>query len=403
MMKVKYDGWLVFSDSGTAYRSWVFTEAVPELEAEKGDHLFDHGPGDEDERLEVRKDPKTATFFDMEEVTEHAFGGSALPPWTPPRPGERMIEKALKGVSEEIKTFRTDLRMAFEQLGREKTAESKTGSQQKPSTPTKENRYLRLKFDGEYDNGDHYKDFELLVDVPEIPADRSDVEPRHAIKGDVLRERYDDESTPFELRRNSKRIGDPEWWQVRHLFAGLKDGVEEDAEPDPPPVLRLLGDCKHIRGAYLVTHDIPEVEIREGDLLVHAWSPENFPDMRGCVRYLSIEDYAKLKAAAFDSYRETFVPLVGRDLQRRSGTLGNTQQLPEYQWNQENLYEFLKMPQKWGKRLKVWHSRLAVVRALARSPVSVPIEASSDEVALFDLITDSGGRMPTDGEEVANG
>lgn len=31
------------------------------------------------------------------------------------------------------------------------------------------------------------------------------------------------------------------------------------------------------------------------------------------------------------------------------------------------------------------------------SPVSEPIEAPSDEVALFDLITDSGGRMPLAG------
>ena len=401
-MTVDYDGWLVFSDIGAAYRQWVFTEAVPELKAKKGDHLLDHGPKDGDERFEVRKGSKGVAFFDVEEVTEHAFCGFALPPWTPPRPGERMVKKALQGVSEEIKAFRTDLRMAFERLGREKIAE-KTSPKQHPTSATKENAYLRLKFDGEYDNGDQYKDFELLVDVPEIPVTRSDAEPRHVIKGDVLRERYGDELAPFELRRDSKRIGDPEWWQVRHLFVGLKDGVGEDTEPEPPPALRLLGDCERIHGAYLVIRDIPEVEIQEGDLVVHALSPENFPDMRGCVRYLSIEDYAKLKAAAFDSYRETFVPLVGEDLKCRSGlleTYGSHRSMrPENQWESESLYEFLETRQRWGKRLKVWYSRLAVVRPLRRSPVGVPIEASTDEAALFDLITDSGGRMPTEDDD----
>ena len=48
----------------------------------------------------------------------------------------------------------------------------------------------------------------MLVDVPEIPVTRvSDAKAMHAIKGDVLREDDDDELTPFELRRNGKRIG----------------------------------------------------------------------------------------------------------------------------------------------------------------------------------------------------
>ena len=39
---------------------------------------------------------------------------------------------------------------------------------------------------------------------------------------------------------------------------------------------------------------------------------------------------------------------------------------------------------------------LVAIGSRHRSPVSTPIEASSDEVALFDLITDSGGRMPSE-------
>ena len=55
---------------------------------------------------------------------------------------------------------------------------------------------------------------------------------------------------------------------------------------------------------------------------------------------------------------------------------------PENQWQMEDLYKFLRFPQKWGKRLKVWHSRLAAVRS-ARSPVGEPIAATSDDAALF--------------------
>ncbi len=66
---------------------------------------------------------------------------------------------------------------------------------------------------------------------------------------------------------------------------------------------------------------------------------------------------------------------------------------PENQWTCERLYKFLASRQGWGKRLKVWHSHLAVVRS-SRSPVGEPIAASSDESALFELIYSTGGRMP---------
>jgi hypothetical protein len=68
-----------------------------------------------------------------------------------------------------------------------------------------------------------YLEYELLVDAPEVPATRSvSASPRHAIAGDVLL-LQDDDLTPVQLRRGGRRIGDPEWWQVRHLFDGLAD------------------------------------------------------------------------------------------------------------------------------------------------------------------------------------
>ena len=59
---------------------------------------------------------------------------------------------------------------------------------QPPSKKATETRYLRLKFDGQYDNGDPYRDYELLVNEPLIPTTRTQVEgPRQAIKGDLIR------------------------------------------------------------------------------------------------------------------------------------------------------------------------------------------------------------------------
>ena len=124
----------------------------------------------------------------------------------------------------------------------------------------------------------------------------------------------------------------------------------------------------------------------------------DFPEMHGTVRYLSMDDYAALKAATFDSYRETFIPLTEHDRRRRFGLVDNSHtrkwhMWPENQWQMENLYKLLRSPQKWGKRLKVWHSRLAAGRS-ARSPVGEPIAATSDDAALFELIYSTGGRMP---------
>ena len=255
-------------------------------------------------------------------------------------------------------------------------------TEEKRETTATENRYLRLKFDGQYNSGDPFKDFELLADAPEIPVTRlSDVTPRHAIRGDVLREEYDDQLTPFQLRRDGKRIGDPEWWQVRHLFVGLKEGVPKgDVAEEIPPhhrqALQLLGGSKRCLGAYVVERDVPEVAIEVGDLIVHAWKPDSFPEMGGRVRWLSMDDYSTLRAATLDSYGATFTFLTG-----------------VYEWDPDALHRFLTHPGKWGKKLKVWHSRLAVVRS-RRSPVGEPLEATSDAAALFELIHSTGGKMP---------
>lgn len=108
---------------------------------------------------------------------------------------------------------------------------------------TKENAWLRLKGEYEYNNGTPYVEYLLLRDAPHIPATRSSANPRHGIAGDVIRVEDDDELTPFELRRNGKCIGDPEWWMVRDLFDGLPSPLDTWApeEAKAPTGRGLLG------------------------------------------------------------------------------------------------------------------------------------------------------------------
>jgi hypothetical protein len=103
-----------------------------------------------------------------------------------------------------------------------------------------ENGYLRLKGDYEYNNGTPYREYVLLRDVPAIPATRIDVSPHHAIAGDVIRCDDDDELTPFELLRNGKRIGDPEWWMLRDLFDGLPSPLDTWAPKEEATTARGL-------------------------------------------------------------------------------------------------------------------------------------------------------------------
>ena len=277
MSQTKYLGYGRYENTGQFYRVWQFTEAVPELKALKGNELIDNGP-----RAERRFSVWDGTHKHRPEAETvlKCFPFVKNLPWRPPREGEGALTKAIEGLNSHLASLNGHL--ARQTLAEKTLEEMKAtlenvhqGENPKPPSTT-ENRYLRLKFDGKYDNGDPYKDFELLADAPEIPADRSDVEPRHAIKGDVLRERYDDELTPFELRRNGKRIGDPEWWQVRHLFIGLHEGQEgespepETADPGLEALLTLIPWCWRFTDTYEVTEAIEGTLVRKGDFLLKA-------------------------------------------------------------------------------------------------------------------------------------
>ena len=384
MSSLKYLGWLRFTNTGSAYRKWQFEKDVPELEAKKGWVLLDYGPQGEGSRFQVRS-AKDKWWWDAEDVYEWNSLLKDLR-WNPPREGEEKIAKAIDYVATQLESLVATMKLkgkaerTLDDI--QSTLDRSTTSNREPEPTSTENRYLRLKFDGQYDNGDPYQDYELLLDAPMVPATRTRLVegPRHAIKGDLIR--VIDDGDRFSLRRGNKRIGSPEWWQLKELFVGIsvrgETKEEEDTADEMPPhhkrALALLGEGRCMC-AHVLERDVPEIRLEVGDLIVHTWSPP-FPEMGGRVRYLTMDDYARLRAATVDSFDETFTLLAKL-----------------YDFGADDLYKFLGSPGKWGKKLKVWHSRLAVVRS-SRSPVGEPIAASSDDAALFELIYSTGGKMP---------
>lgn len=86
---IKWIGYGRYTNTGSRFRRWEITEAIKELEAERGDALYDHGPerGDGGRRFVVeyrsREKPWPQLFVDEETVTKTLFEGH-LPVWDPP-------------------------------------------------------------------------------------------------------------------------------------------------------------------------------------------------------------------------------------------------------------------------------------------------------------------------------
>lgn len=82
---IAWKGWARYSNTGTRYRKWVFTEHVEALDARIGDELHDQGPNEKGSRFAV--DPRARggkwTWWKAEKVEEVVFQGN-LPEWDPP-------------------------------------------------------------------------------------------------------------------------------------------------------------------------------------------------------------------------------------------------------------------------------------------------------------------------------
>ncbi len=375
-MKVKYEGWLRFQDSGSPYRWWTFEEAVEGLEAQAGDKLLDEGPDDEPEsRFNVRRGRKVLRRFSLEEV-EEALGWSAGP-WRPPREDHVALTEKLGELTDAVRDLSGTVRA---HSNAKKTLEDvrKMVEPKPPEPPARANAYLRLKGEHQYSSGDPFTDWELLVDVPQIRATRTQgANPMHAAKGDILREEPGDALTPFELRRGNVRIADPEWWQVRHLFGGLReDPAPVSRHSKPGDLSQRLNRCiphtAEVRhSAWMATQAIPEAGIRPGDFLVQLH--------RGTL--------TKQDAAAI---RRPFARVPRRAFQALLENIEGLEMVRQGDWSHD-LATYLN--HKRARRGRDGTSPLIIFRELV-APVSEPIRATSDDAAIFELILSTGCGMP---------
>ncbi len=396
---VKYLGWFLWTDTGDPYRKWSFESAVEQLGAATGDYLYDYGPEYGDKRFDVRGPDAAArkSRFALEAV-EGALNGK-LPRWKPPSEASLRMTDAIKSLSSAM----GDVVRAIDRAGADRKALAAIknvvdGTRTPGKPPVKsetQNKYLRLKGDFKYDNGNAYVEWEFLVDVPEIPVTRlQGASPMHAAKGDVLREDDDDELTPFELRRDGRRIGDPEWWQVRHLFAGIKNDsdVSERNVALSPTVAYLRSLVPHrvwsaigrdhfgyvgLHAALLARASVPGTPILKGDIVLQLSGPGNRepPGLRG--------QRIRVPRQCLATVADHLTSLTALEMAGSRGV---------WQHTLEKLEANLRARQK--PAWKDATSPLLVVRSLV-GPISEPILATSDDAALFELLARVGGRMPT--------
>jgi hypothetical protein len=277
--KLTYAGWRIYHDCGDVYRHWTFREPHAATGAAKGDSLDDMGPGANRRRFRIRAhadDWKVIEGYNTQDEVNAALGVTLAPwPRRPPRDDEVRTLESLRAIAKKIEELASATRQA--------SAGSRTLADVRKAAPDaqQQNEHLKLVREDTYRGGEAYRDWELLRDAPGI----------RALKGDILREEDDGDLTPFCLKRAGRDIGSPEWWQVRHLFAGLETWsggkVECDAEPEPAPAVddpavRKLrrampysgpaGDASR-RPSYIAleaTAAIPAAGIVAGDLLMYS-------------------------------------------------------------------------------------------------------------------------------------
>lgn len=249
-----------------------------------------------------------------------------------------------------------------------------------PAPGAKGNQFLRLVREDTYRGGEPFTDWEFLVDVPEITVRVGVPGKPHAEKGDVLREEEDDGVTPFRLKRGGKEIGSPEWWQVRHLFVGLREGAEGMTTPpdsdaraprtgeDATDRLRAAAGKAYML-AVRATEAIPEAGITPGDFLVMAWR-RRCPELR---RLMVVRQIPRTAFAAIGEAQGLRMVATARD------DMG---------------LEYLRRHARMGKKGTHDHTSCLFVVRPRQSAVSAPIQATTAAGALFELLHQVGGKMP---------
>ncbi|GMV08004.1 MAG: hypothetical protein AMXMBFR53_42790 [Gemmatimonadota bacterium] len=147
--------------------------------------------------------------------------------------------------------------------------------------------------------------------------------------------------------------------------------------------------------AHVATGDIPGTMIRAGDVVVLDATEGEDPGKwvrQGCVwQRLPCSELDALHRAMEATYAADYTAFFERPWALLPVMDGDW--LLEYLADPDGewLQEYIGLPVASGGG-----SRVIVVRPL-RSPVSQPVEATTDDGALFELLAQVGGRMPSEG------
>jgi hypothetical protein len=132
----------------------------------------------------------------------------------------------------------------------------------------------------------------------------------------------------------------------------------------------------HLPDVVLVERDVPGAGLRAGDLILP-------PEEDALTLYC---DLPAVPGRAWTLPREAHSPL--RDAHRSRGVLRSLTP-----WWHGYLMRKVEDARQWGRGGPRWTPRLRVWRAL-NSGVSEPVRASSDDAAIFELLSSVGCRMP---------
>lgn len=312
---------------------------------------------------------------------------------------------------------------------------------------------LKLKVEVEYSSGERFRVYEFTQDCPEIRASRAGECPMHAVAGDELWTREDD-LTPYMLKRAGQTIGHPEYWVVAPYLpvAQVKPSPRPSAAAGILDAIRLRFEGEDVCGWMLTktTECYPwgvfergtlfsqvageYYERRPGGDTVRSYVAKHF--VRAHETAIHPERSAALSNISFDGHFRgrvffAYEPIAGTNID--SGDLillrrdldgltirgrvtpltrGDYEQIKAYlsgnpsdppadispfgavDYYFHSLERYFGDRRRWGLRAKPWQPRAFVVKPMLPERTE-PIEAASDAAAIFELLSQVGGRMPT--------
>lgn len=193
-----------------------------------------------------------------------------------------------------------------------------------------------------------------------------------------------------------KADGDPE------EFYRAEDYLRADRvvrDPELREAIALVDAQEGRLTIELAVETIPETPIERGDVVIVKARHAPLPQVRGRLVPLALEHYERVRTH-FERCASTHSPYRGRQVfctRTESDYLPIINISPIGFGNLDGgAAEFFANRVGWGKRRREWTPDVFVVKRV-RPEQAVPIQARSDDAALFELLAQVGGRMPQGG------